>query len=163
MKMDQVAYFSDNQFRSNDIKKDLEKLGCKKWVVDNVTSINQVFLHGTDGQHNLIGEAEALLQFNYELDIELEVLEYLSGPHWHMLDHRYLDGMLLKQSHIGIHLEADEPFPEHLSWKLVQSTRTIRHTNSYVVERKRTYEYRIFEVSNDTYVKFIRRIQEGLL
>jgi len=98
--------------------------------------------------------------FNYDLGIELEILQYLEGPHCHLLNPLwpYEDATI---SHVGVHLGAEEEFPEMPAWKMVQEMITRSHTNPYLIKNKRRYHYKIFQQkAQHNYLKFIKRIED---
>jgi hypothetical protein len=159
MKIDQVAYYCTDDHAVKDLK---DNLGLKKsaWVTDTVTGMSKVVLpNGTITS----GENVAELQFNYSLGIELEILRYISGPHWHAL---YMPRLFI--SHIGVHLEDGEAFPSMQHSRIVQETRTLKHTSEYLTDPSspgfgRTYQYRIYEMGPHNYIKFIRRVHNERL
>jgi len=159
MKMDQIAYYCIDQYAAAELK---ESLGLEKadWITDQVTAQSKVWL-----ANNTInaGENVAELQFNYSLGIELEIIRYISGPHWHML---YTPRCFI--SHVGVHLDNGEPFPIMSHAKIVQETRTISHTSEYLTQPGspgygRKYHYRIYEVGPHSYIKFIKRLNNEQL
>ncbi|MCI0552903.1 MAG: hypothetical protein L0287_18280 [Anaerolineae bacterium] len=152
MKMDQVAFYCGSVEAEDMIKRSFGLL-YGSWTYDTVRS--ESIIEGSAGKSDLIPQI-AILQFNYGLGIELEILRYIEGRNWH-------DNLGLNErtglpflSHIGIHLNHDEDFPEMLNWDLVQETWTRSHTNKLI--QGRTYHYRIFRSKVGTYVKYIKRI-----
>lgn len=148
MKMDQVAFYAFNDGEADEIKAHFGLL-YSKWIHDEVTA--KSYFPG--GKQSL---NKALLQFNYDLGIELEIIRYIDGHHWHNFGHhsnRFI-------SHIGLHLAPEEDFPA-TSWPLVQETFTISHTSEYLTigeGKGRKYHYRIHELSPYNYIKYIKRI-----
>lgn len=152
MKMDQVAFLAVRESQIPDIKASLG-LAEAQWTEDEVTG--RVVVH--HGGAALEGLSRAKLLFNYDRGIELEILHYVEGPHWHanMLQFLYGEPHL---SHLGHHLEDQEPWPE-TPWPLVQEMWTESHTNP-AIALKRTYHYRIHDARQGlgVFLKFIRRI-----
>jgi hypothetical protein len=74
--------------------------------------------------------------------IELEILTYLDGPHWHMNKPAFITCEIF-MSHIGFHMdEGEKPLDTGIT---LQRMRTLSHTNAYLLSKKRTYEYLICE------------------
>lgn len=165
MKMNQIAFYCQTEWSERHVK-ELFGLHNADWVRDTVVSTNIIHPeHLPSYETQAVGE----LQFNYDLGIELEILRYVSGASWHHhLPLKYaIKGSLIPFiSHVGIHLEDGENFPDddyilESCWRLVQETKTKAHTNPYVLEKKRTYEYRIYESMQGTYIKYIKRINHA--
>jgi hypothetical protein len=166
MKMDQIAFYAANDELADQIKYQFGLVG-REWIKDTVTANSS--LGGTAPQVNI-----AELQFNYDLGIELEIIRYISGKHWHNENPLDINAKLVMGkwisvpfiSHVGIHLEDDEKFPEIKTWKLVQETMTIKHTSEYLTKEGspgfgRTYHYRIYEMSPGSYIKYIKRLHKA--
>lgn len=160
MKCDQIAFYAATQQQSDAIKAHFG-LTHAEWVQDTVTA--RSIVNGVDG----INKAE--LQFNYSLGIELEILRYIEGMSWHhanpLASSAFTRGLLKAPfiSHVGIHLDDGEPFPEMAGCRLVQETFTLEHTGKYLTDPAspgfgRKYHYRIFELSPGSYIKYIARI-----
>lgn len=151
MKLDQIAYYAHTDEQVEEIKKSMGLLDAE-WVEDIATG--EVWL--PDGA----GTSSGHLRFNYDLGIELEILTYLDGPHWHSskLDF-YLGNPFL--SHVGFHMEEGERPPKRVvgEGKLVQMMDTTSHTNDYVVSRQRTYHYEIYSMPFGPDLKYIWRIE----
>jgi hypothetical protein len=163
MKMDQIAYFCYSEKAESKLKRTLCLIDG--WIEDYVICDNMIYpLNGVQYVSRAVGR----LQFNYNLGVELEILRYDSGSSWH----NHLPTKMALQStflpiisHIGIHLDDNENFPDmgnmiELGWRLVQQTKTLSHSNPYIVEKKRTYEYQIWETIPGTYLKYIKRIHK---
>ncbi len=155
MKMDQVAYYCAT-VQSADYIKNLFGLSNAEWIIDTVTADSCVVGQAINARN------VAHLQFCYALDIELEIIRYISGPHWHA---RTLQREPFI-SHLGIHLDDGDDFPNIGGQKLcrlVQETKTVKHTSEYLTTglgRGRKYHYKIFEISPNTYIKYIKRIRD---
>lgn len=153
MKIDQIAFYAKDDDEASRLKK-LLGLENAEWIEDVVTANSSVW--GSRYEKN-----QAILMFNYDLGIELEILRYVAGPSWHdTYENLHHNKGLSFISHVGIHLEDGEEFPEMPLCKLAQETWTINHTSPYLVQNGRTYHYRIYEVSPDTYIKYIKRIHK---
>lgn len=162
MKMDQLAFYADTDVQANRIKDQLGLIDAE-WIKDTVTAKSEVWPFSTE-------ENVAELQFNYSLGIELEILRYVKGCSWHHQNPLAVKGGFDRKganlpfiSHVGIHLEDNEDFPEMRYCPLVQETFTISHTSEYLTKEGspgfgRKYHYRIFELSPGSYIKYIRRI-----
>lgn len=154
MNCDQVAYYCIDEDAENHVKKFLG-LENAQWVKDEVTALSSV--RGGPKEQNV-----GLLQFNYDLGIEIELLRYKSGPHWHIENPDHDCAMFHKVpvpfvSHIGYHVDE---FPAAVGGKLVQETWTQSHTAEYLTTGAgagRKYHYRIYGLGR-TYQKFIKRI-----
>lgn len=161
MRLDQTAFYASTDEQVKQIKSQFG-LTNSEWIKDTVTARSKVLDHAE--QTNV-----AELEFNYSLGgHELEILRYVSGPHWHLGNPSYghkPEGSLIPPfiSHVGIHLDDGEEFPAMEHCKLVQETFTISHTANYLTLPQspaagRKYHYRIFEMSPGSYIKYIRRI-----
>lgn len=165
MKMDQVAFYAKTD---DDVTKIKAMLGLtdKPWIEDLVTA-KSLFPDG----HWEINKGKLL--FNYDFGMELEILRYEQGRHWHFSNngsiHKRDNPMWVQQniftSHVGIHLDDNEQFPvlpaTHI---LVQETFTQSHTSEYLTTGDaagRKYHYKIYEMVPGTYVKYIKRIHPG--
>jgi len=157
MKIDQIAYYCQTDEQRKSVMKSFGLPEDAKWVEDMVTARN-IFPDGTESIS--VGH----LRFNYDKGIELELLEYVLGKHWRTDDPQPWREFLPMLSHIGIHLDDWDPMPEpNDSMKLVQETFTISHTSDYLTNPSskgfgRKYQYRIFQLADGSYIKYIRRI-----
>lgn len=155
MKLDQIAFYAHNDEEAQAIKNTLG-LADKTWVED--TAIGTALFPFGGGTP---AKCEAYLQFNYDLGMEVEILRFKGDFNWHAFwnEAQYYDngGFI---SHLGFHLEEGEPFPEHNEAPLVQELWTNSHTNPYLVEKKRTYHYRIHDArkTHGAFLKYIRRV-----
>lgn len=119
----------------------LKDVGLKDWVQDHVVAGGKVF--GAPCKN------EADLAFNYQSTrpdgkpLELEVLHYTSGFNW-------MAGRPPMVSHLGMHCTAEEleefrrKFTE-AEIRVAQEVFTESHTNPYLLEVKRKYQYVIFD------------------
>ena len=153
MVIDQIAFYASNDEQVRQIKAQFGLLEAQ-WINDTVHARSIVC--GVEGPNT------AELQFNYDLGIELEILRYIQGKSWHdpanIVAHKFSDPFI---SHVGIHLADGEEFPAMEHCKLVQETFTISHTAKYLTQGPaagRKYHYRIFQMSQGSYIKYIRRI-----
>jgi hypothetical protein len=156
MRIDQVSYYCATDRNAEKLKQDL-KIADDRWIKDTVTATSRVLLNGTVKHDINIAE----LQFAYDLGMELEIIRYISGPHWHQTNENYNSNSPFL-SHIGAHLNDDEDFPE-VSWPLVQETVTASHTSKFLTDPisigyRRRYHYRIYRLGPGNYLKFIRRL-----
>lgn len=153
MKLDQIAWYAHTEKQVLEIK-NLFGLAHKDWIED--------FAFGDAELGGRREDCRAHLRFNYDLGIEMEILTYLDDFNWHAFKRTegYFTGEIFL-SHYGFHLEEDEPFPRHTPGPLVQEMWTNSHTNPYLLERKRTYHYRIHDARETlgAYIKYIKRIQ----
>ena len=157
MKLDQIAYYAHNEEQVATVKEALGLLDAP-WIEDTAEgSVGTV--HPADGSW-VEGRSKGHLRFNYDLGIELEILTYLDGPHWHEGKHEFRAGNPFI-SHIGFHMDADEPVPDWVkaTGKLVQLMDTDSHTNAYIVQKQRTYHYEIYSVPFGPDLKFIWRVE----
>lgn len=151
-KCDQIAWYCETEDQEAWVKK-LFGLQNKVWITDHVVGISTVWGSKIDSTN------EAMLQFNYDLGIELELIHYIKGDHWHNPFGVSKPGPFL--SHIGIHLDDGEDFPAMEGCRLAQETFTISHTSEYLTTGAgagRKYHYRIYELAPQTFIKYIRRI-----
>jgi len=165
MKLDQIAYAVYDDEEESRLKRALG-LADKEWIRDYVIAESVVHFPDT-GRQLKIERQTAILQFNYDLGIELEILRYtnmhesfniLSPMAW------MNGGESLFISHQGFHLEEGEDFPTMDGFPLVQETWTKSHTSDFLNNPQsrgygRTYHYRIHQLSPGTVVKFIKRIE----
>ena len=141
----------------------LQALGLTEWSEDEVVSLGHVEKVSGLSSHPTVGN----LRFNYQSTdsdtrrkpLELEVLNYETGPNWLA---KYLNSLPLV-SHIGMHCDQ----AELLEWKkifsnlkveIAQEVWTIGHTNK-LIAGKRRYHYCIFNTRKHigVDVKFIVR------
>lgn len=94
LKIDQIAIATKDSFK---LLKLLTNLGLTEWTRDVVIAEGSV--RGEESLTNC-----AILNFNYQMGIEFEVLEYTNGKSWHD-ELRKLEGDANFLSHIGYHLK----------------------------------------------------------
>lgn len=146
MQMNQIAYYCATAGAERELK---FALGLQKadWVKDTVYA--DVIVRGIKGRN------VAELQFNYDLGCELEIIRYVDGPHW-------MQGILTGSpfmAHIGVHLNDEKDWPI-VPWNLVQTAETYKHEAAHLntgYAAGRLYSYRIYEISQHTFMKFIKR------
>lgn len=161
MKADQTAYYVHNNAQAEQAAKMLglsNPLEAADWVQDTVGG--RVRLGFNAGWEY----SKAHLRFNYAHGTEIELLTYLEGPHWHARNTAEFRSGQPFLSHIGFHLAPDESWPTYLAPELlVQEMVTDQHTNQFLIQRGRTYQYRIYDTRAwlGTYSKFIRRVEKG--
>jgi hypothetical protein len=131
------------------------ELGLDTWVTDHVVAGGKVFGNA--------GGNEADLAFNYQntregnKPLELEVLHYTQGPNW-------MAGRPPMVSHLGMHCTAEEldkfrrKFAD-MGITVAQEVFTQSHTNPFLLETGRKYQYVIFDTRDilGTDLKFIVR------
>lgn len=134
-------------------------LGCKEWSHDVVVADGHVFGKAASNV--------ADLYFNYDLGFELEILKYRSGWNWHLQKYNPLPDIFL--SHIGMHVQDDEPGIEEIDKAyyemqaigigVAQDVWTQGHTNPHIAG-KRKYQYVVFDSHEKLGfdLKLIRRI-----
>jgi len=156
LKIDQIAIATKD---SKKLVKTLEMLGLDEWTFDEVMAEGTV--RGEKGTNI------AHLNFNYQMDIEFEVLEYVSGKSWHDKLRESKEKSSNFLSHIGYHIHdeketiavagetiiatAEERLQEikakflQAGYKVAQEVWTLAHTNQYLKDQKRKYHYIIFD------------------
>jgi len=156
MKLDQIAYYAHNEAQVASIK---TAFGVEdaEWVEDIATG-NVVATSCLTGQIES-GISKGHLRFNYSLGIELEILTYLEGPHWHSGKIDFGRGVPFL-SHLGFHMDEGERPPENVlsTGLLVQTMDTTEHTNDYVNSRGRKYHYEIYKMPSGPDLKYIWRV-----
>jgi hypothetical protein len=152
LKIDQIAFGVNNENQVKDVKRNLN-LSNADWVEDEVVAEGFVEAHGFGSTNR------ARLLFNYDLGIEVEILQYLEGPNY--LDWCY-GSDLPRLCHIGMHaVEGNNGFPTHsFGLEICQKVTTISHTNPAVNEANRRYEYTIYNATKilGTCLKTIKRL-----
>ncbi len=154
MRADQIAYYCSTKDAAEQVKKMLG-LADKDWIKDRVIADSRVWGKGPF-------ENIADLQFNYNLGIELEIIRYVDGIHWHGVGASKETKPFI--SHVGIHLNDDEDFPPMEGIELAQETFTKSHTSEYLTTGEgagRLYHYRIYAVGPNNFLKFIKRRREN--
>ena len=156
MKIDQIAFYCPTEAAGLKVKR-FFNLESATWIQDKVTARSTFGNQAIPPSENI-----AELQFNYDLGIELEILCYISGPSWHWTNPLNREPQFI--SHVGIHLDDEEDFPDDCGFPLVQETFTQSHTSEYLTKPEspgymRRYHYKIYEMSPGSYIKYIRRIE----
>lgn len=173
IKIDQVAIATlDSEKLVNTFK----KMGLTDWIHDEVVAIGDV-------RDDVNCTNSAKLNFNYQMGIEFEILEYIGGKSWHD-EVRKLEGGANFLSHIGFHIhdqkeviagagEITIPAEDILQelkekiikagYKIVQEVWTDSHTNQYLIDQKRKYHYVIFDTREELGfdIKLIVRRQDA--
>lgn len=157
MKLDQIAYYAHNEAQVKTIK---ESMGLQKgeWIEDVAEGSVGVLRWCGDWEK---GRSKGHLRFNYDIGIELEILTYLEGPHWHLDRPEFKDGQSFI-SHIGFHMDEGEEVPARVKklGMLAQVMDTDTHTNDYIVEKGRTYHYEIYFMPFGPDLKYIWRVEK---
>lgn len=145
--LDQVAYISHSEADTRAIK---EQLGLQdaEWVEDICVASGTV--------RGLPGTNTARLLFNYDMGVEVEILQYLDGPNYAS---QLNSGRIC---HIGIHDDGTGSVPTFPA-TVVQQVVTETHTNPFLLETGRQYRYTIYDTLNTlgVYTKVIERIEAG--
>lgn len=134
----------------------LTEIGMEEWAKDHVVASGKVY--------GISGSNEADLAFNYtglEKARELEVLHYTDGDNW--MDHVDRGPSV---SHLGMHVSVEELakwriFFAEKGIAVAQEVFTDSHTNPFLVENGRKYNYVIYDTRAILGVdlKFIVRIE----
>lgn len=141
MKIDQIAYYSHNDKQTEELKRMLG-LENEPWIADTVTG--NVSVYDSREKKVVEGVSTANLLFNYTRGIEIEILTYTSGPHWHMRKGLFILKLPFL-SHIAAHMEEGEKAP-HSEEHLVQTMDTTSHTNEKIRDSRR-YHYEIYSTT----------------
>jgi hypothetical protein len=151
-KLDHIAYCAQTNADAEALKRFFGLEGAE-WITDTVLSRVDVLHKG----RWLRGEILKMeLQFNYDLGNELEIVRYVEGPHLHMEEVN--NGRTCFFSHHGVHLSADEEWPDArlhglmvdpvddapVPFPLIQENWTFQHANPRLVEKRRRYHYRYY-------------------
>lgn len=149
MKLDQIAYYAHDDEQAEELKAMLG-LSQAEWISD--------FAEGEVTTPFGSGRSRAHLRFCYARGIELEILTYLDGPHWHMEKAPFICGIPFL-SHLGYHVDGPDWVPP-FGGKVVQTMQTDKHTNPYLLEKRRTYHYKIFSAPHGPDLKYIWRVEK---
>lgn len=131
----QHAFYAHNEDQVRAIKKSLG-LEDADWVED--VAIGDVWVRGGPKETSV-----AHLRFCYRFPVEIEILTYLDGPHWHMDKPEFKAGEPFV-SHIGFHMR-DGEVPPVFDPVPAQRMLTKSHSNPYLIEQKRLYRYEIYD------------------
>lgn len=144
-KIDQLAFISHSEENTRRIK---ESLGLQNadWIEDIVVASGEV--RGESGTN------KARLLFNYDMGIEVEILQYLEGPNYATV----LGGGRI--CHYGIHATAGKPVPT-FDAPIIQRVTTRSHTNEFLLKTGRRYRYTIYDTlaTLGVFTKVIERIE----
>ncbi len=164
-KFDQIAFYVPDMDAA---KRAYRALGCDTWVDDMVTAQGKIGVVKDSRKHPTEVNV-AHLAFNYQLGIELELIQYKAGNNWHQVGGR------VDEANSCAH-----PFASHMSWHtediavehsafeskglhVIQDVVTLSHTNPHLVESGRKYRYIIFDSRNliGFDLKLIQRVDNG--
>jgi hypothetical protein len=130
--IDQLAFCAWTDRDEESIKQFL-KLEHSAWIEDTVTARGQVGM-----EFDVTNVAK--LQFNYDLDHEVEILRYMDGPNYLML----ADVPGGRMCHIGSHFVGNGHVPR-VDVPIIQQLVTETHTNPFQAEHNRHYRYTIYD------------------
>jgi len=148
IKIDQLAFCARSDEDEKFIKNFLH-LNDAKWIEDTVTARGQV--GALEDVTNV-----AKLQFNYDLEHEVEILRYMSGPNY--IDLADMAGG--RMCHIGSHFIGEGDVPR-LDVPIIQQLVTQIHTNPFQAENNRHYRYTIYNTYHrlGMFFKIIERLE----
>lgn len=171
MKLDQNCFYAKDEFEVAAIKQALGLLH-DDWVVDEMEGKTTFYPPNGFPPENV--KTKATLRFCYRYGVEIEILTFHTRPNYAEDLIEYLYGHPLHGGgmflHLGWHLDDGEPWPysprETLNpdapLRLVQETRTTHHTNEYIVNLGRTYQYQIYWAKEmGVFFKYIKRIERA--
>jgi hypothetical protein len=151
-KIDQLAFISHSERDTQAIKQQLG-LHAAEWVEDICVASGEV--------RGVPGVNKARLLFNYDMGIEVEILQYLEGPNYAS----QLQGGRI--AHFGIHADSFKvregyAAPPVFDAPIIQRVKTRSHTNPFLVETGRRYQYTIYDtlLSLGVFTKVIERIEQ---
>ena len=143
-KIDHLAFISHSQ---NDTLRIQEELGLlfAEWTEDICVASGEV--------RGITGVNKARLLFNYDMGIEVEILQYLEGPNYAS---NLASGRIC---HYGIHANGEGEVPT-FDAPIIQRVKTRSHTNEFLLRTGRRYQYTIYDTLNTlgVYTKVIERI-----
>lgn len=144
-KIDQLAFISHSEKDTQAIKNQLG-LQDASWTEDICVASGEV--------RGVPGVNKARLLFNYDMGIEVEILQYLEGPNYAS----QLGGG--RVCHYGIHAVAGKPVPT-FDAPIIQRVKTRTHTNEFLLSTGRRYQYTIYDTLNSlgVFTKVIERIE----
>ena len=147
MKFDQLAVAVANVLALAQQRRLMEELGAQ-FTEDLVEAV------GRDAFGNLIQNTAHLL-FDYQTwPMEFELLCYVAGWNWHMLESQPMPIV----SHFGVHVDGEA---EIEMWRgrypVLQEVVTISHTNPEIASSRR-YHYVILDLPLGAQLKLIRRL-----
>lgn len=148
-KLEQVAVAVASSVTADQM---MERIGGE-WVVDTVT-FNEL-AEGREGRYKL--------HFNYDMEVEFEILVWQAGPFWLARKHIGFRHPII--SHYGTHVDnavsAAAGAANHYGAEVVQAVETVHHTNPYLQQKGRRYRYAIVDARDllGADLKFIERIE----
>lgn len=145
-KIDQLAFISHGEADTRAIMAQLGLMD-KAWTEDICVASGEV--------RGVPGVNKARLLFNYDMGIEVEILQYLEGPNYASNLHGG------RVCHYGIHADAGKPVPT-FDAPIIQRVKTRSHTNDFLLKTGRRYQYTIYDTLNTlgVYTKVIERIEQ---
>jgi hypothetical protein len=156
LKIDQIAFLARTDGDVDAIK-GMWGLQDAEWIEDIAVTVGSFNLGNGVQLSNV--ETKAHLRFCYHYGIEFEILRYLEGMN-------YPDEMAipsLHMCHVGMHIDGDIAEAEQIfDASIYADMYTVSHTNPYLLERGRKYNYKIYDTRKTMGVpmKTIRRIEE---
>lgn len=152
-KIDQLAFISYGEYDTLMIKQSLGLMAAD-WTEDIVVAKGEV--------RGVPGENTARLLFNYDMGIEVEILQYTAGPNYAS---QLTGGRIC---HVGIHADkfsvregiVEAPI---FNAPVIQRVETQSHTNPFLLSNDRKYRYTIYDTiaTLGVYMKVIERIEAG--
>jgi len=145
-KIDQLAFISHSERDTQAIKQQLGLAGAE-WTEDICVASGEV--------RGVPGVNKARLLFNYDMGIEVEILQYLEGPNYAS---NLGSGRI---AHYGIHATAGQAAPT-FDAPIIQRVKTRSHTNDFLLTTGRRYQYTIYDTLNTlgVFTKVIERIEQ---
>lgn len=145
-KIDQLAFISHSERDTQAIKQQLG-LQSAEWIEDICVASGEV--------RGVPGVNKARLLFNYDMGIEVEILQYLEGPNYAS---QLGSGRVC---HYGIHA-APGKVPPVFDAPIIQQVKTRSHTNEFLLSTGRRYRYTIYDTLNTlgVFTKVIERIEQ---
>jgi hypothetical protein len=144
--IDQIAYISHSETDTRRIK---EALGLQDadWTEDICVASGEV--------RGKASTNKARLLFNYDMGVEVEILQYLEGDNYAS----NLSGGRI--CHIGIHHDGGGVDVPTFPGRIIQQVVTETHTNPFLLETGRQYRYTIYDTLGTlgVYTKVIERIE----
>lgn len=172
-RIEQIALSIPNPVRAQEF---LAKIGLTEWFKDHVCATGDVFKECDYRGFTVPQSNEADLRFNYQAGngndagadkpLELEILDYTSGPNWIEENIEYDEASPNQVSHLGMHVTAAELVEWDELFKaegilVAQRVITDSHTNPHIAGKRR-YNYTIYDTRDIIGVdlKFIVRLNQ---